>query len=188
MNRFLLFTTLVALIIVACGSKSNSETAATSPPTLTNAPAFTDTVKPTNTPPPDPTITPTIRNTLEPTGTPTPISAFTATREITLTPTTSGNIVGNVIIINVNKNAEYVDLKNNGNGPQDLRGWVLVSERGNQRCVLSGIIQPGEVLRVWAGSSSGSGFKCGFGVNIWNNSENDPAVLYDSQGKEVSRH
>ena len=27
-------------------------------------------------------------------------------------------------------------------------------------------------------------FKLGFGKNVWNNSESDPAILYDSQGKK----
>jgi hypothetical protein len=31
------------------------------------------------------------------------------------------------------------------------------------------------------------GFNCGFGRNVWNNSERDPAVLFDASGVEVSR-
>ena len=69
----------------------------------------------------------------------------------------------------------------------DLSEWVLVSEKGNQSCLLSGILKVGETLRIWALSSPDGGYSCGFGNNIWNNSEPDPAVLYNSEGVEVSR-
>jgi micrococcal nuclease len=92
-----------------------------------------------------------------------------------------------VIIVTVNKVAEYVDIKNTGNVDVDLSGWNLVSERGNQGCPLSGIIKVGETLRIWAGTAQGGGFSCGYSRPIWNNSESDPAVLYNAQGVEVSR-
>ena len=96
---------------------------------------------------------------------------------------------GEVVIIGVNKRAEYVDLQNIGGSPVDLAGWRLVSEKGNQDCSLGGVIQPNATLRVWAkGEDSGNGgFNCGFSSNIWNNSDSDPAVLYDASGAEVSR-
>ena len=93
-----------------------------------------------------------------------------------------------IVIIAVNKSAEYVDIKNNGATPQDLSGWSLLSEKGNQSCPLSGIIQPGNVLRIFAMTSTDLGFNCGYGNNIWNNSESDPAVLYNSEYQEVSRY
>jgi micrococcal nuclease len=93
-----------------------------------------------------------------------------------------------VTIVAVNKSAEYVDIKNTGSIPVDLNGWTLVSEKGNQRCGLGGTLAPGVTLRIWAGTASDGGFSCGFGKNIWNNSESDPAVLLDAQGREVDRH
>jgi endonuclease YncB( thermonuclease family) len=92
-----------------------------------------------------------------------------------------------VIIILVNKREEFVDIQNVGNIDIDLSGWNLVSERGHQECYLSGVIKPGEILRVWAGNAKEGGFGCGYGSPIWNNSEPDPAVLYNAQGVEVSR-
>lgn len=81
-----------------------------------------------------------------------------------------------------------MDLENRGNQPQDLTGWQLVSEKGNQVCRLQGVvIQPGETLRVWTRNPSGGGYNCGFEGNIWNDDEPDPAVLYDAQGVPVSR-
>lgn len=105
------------------------------------------------------------------------------------TPTiSSAGSAGQVAIITVNKSAEFVDIVNNGALPQDLSGWTLVSVTGNQSCLLSGTIQPNEVLRIFAQVSSDPGFYCGFGANIWNNSKSDPAVLYNSQGVQVSQY
>jgi hypothetical protein len=102
----------------------------------------------------------------------------------TLTPAPSAP---KVEIISVNKRDEYVDIENNGNIDVNLSGWLLVSEKGNQSCPLSGTLEVGETLRIWAMDSQNVGFSCGFGTNIWNNSEPDPAVLYNPQGIEVSR-
>ena len=93
----------------------------------------------------------------------------------------------NVIIVTVNKRDEWVDIKNVGEIDVDLAGWNLVSERGNQDCPLSGIIKAGETLRIWSWPLKEAGYSCGYGSPIWNNSETDPAVLYNAQGVEVSR-
>jgi endonuclease YncB( thermonuclease family) len=92
-----------------------------------------------------------------------------------------------VIIIAVDKREEYVDLQNIGDMDVDLTGWNLVSERGHQECYLAGLIKAGETLRVWAGNSQQGGYSCGYSSPIWNNSQPDPAVLYNPQGVEVSR-
>jgi hypothetical protein len=94
-----------------------------------------------------------------------------------------------VVISAVNDRDEYVDIQNIGDTAMDLTGWHLLSEKGVQDCVLGGVIQPGEVLRVWAlrKDSGRGGYNCDFGRNIWNNSEPDPAILYDPAGVEMSR-
>jgi len=135
-----------------------------------------------------PSALPTV--TTPPTETQTPtqaISTATVTPLPTVTvppPTVSGT--GSIVITAVNKVMEYVELQNEGNGPIALDGWKLVSKTGGQRCTLSGVLQPNEVLRVWSGKGD-SGFSCGFSFNIWNDNQADPAVLYDAQGKEISR-
>lgn len=93
-----------------------------------------------------------------------------------------------VVIVAVNKVAEYVDIHNIGNSDVDLSGWTLVSEKGNQSCGLSGILKAGATLRIWAGYSTNGGYSCGYSTTIWNNSSSDPAVLYNAQGIEVSRY
>jgi endonuclease YncB( thermonuclease family) len=102
--------------------------------------------------------------------------------EATTPPTDRG-----VIIVAVDKVAEYVDIQNTGAQSLSLRGWALVSEQGEQRCLLFGTLAAGQTLRVWAMGGNKDGFHCGFDETIWNNSEPDPAVLYDDQGREVDR-
>ena len=119
---------------------------------------------------------------------PTQVVTPTATPMPTATPTPPPLNTA-IQIIAVDKGAEYADIQNQGEQSQDLQGWTLVSEKGNQACPLSGVIAAGETLRVWALSADAGqgGFNCAFDANIWNNGESDPAVLYDSVGREVSR-
>jgi len=91
-----------------------------------------------------------------------------------------------LVITTVNKEAEFVDIQNKSNASIDLYGWRLVSEKGSQTCSLSGAIQPNGTLRIYARTGE-NGFNCNFSKQIWNNSEPDPAVLYNSQGIEISR-
>jgi endonuclease YncB( thermonuclease family) len=102
-------------------------------------------------------------------------------------PTQPG--AASLVIVEVNDREEYVDIQNMGGEPVDLAGWLLRSERGSQDCGLGDVIQPGEVLRVWAMAEDADkgGYNCGFDSDIWNNSEPDPAILYDPDGVEVSR-
>ncbi len=137
-----------------------------------------------------PTALPTTPSPATVTPTPTQIES---TATLTLAPTsTNTNLpataanTGSVKILTVNKPAEYVDIQNVGNGSVNLNGWKLLSVTGNQSCTLSGILQPSEVLRIWSGKGS-PGLSCGYSFNIWNDTQADPAVLYDAQGQEVSR-
>jgi micrococcal nuclease len=111
------------------------------------------------------------------------------TAEATRAPEEPPSSAAKVIIVTVDKQAEYVDIQNVGGRPQSLAGWVLVSEKGDQRCPLSGMLSAGETLRIWAMAKDvdEGGFNCGFEGTIWNNSEPDPAVLYDELGQEVGR-
>lgn len=152
-------------------------TATRQSPTATSKP-------PTGTPPP-PTAThpPPTATSVPPTATSVPPAAPVPTQK------PAEPAPAKVVIAAVNKSKEYVDLRNDGGVAQDLTGWKLVSEKGNQVCPLGGRIDPGQTLRVWAlaANADQGGFNCGFGDNIWNNSESDPAVLYDASGREVAR-
>lgn len=119
-----------------------------------------------------------------------PTATITSTATLTPTatnvPATATSFVS-VLIVAVDKPREYVDIQNFGNGPVDLRGWRLVSVMGNQSCKLSGVLQPNEILRVWAGTGD-TGLSCRFPIRIWNDNTDDPAVLLNTQGQEVSRY
>lgn len=94
---------------------------------------------------------------------------------------------GNLVLVAVDKHAEHADSRNTGGATVDLKGWVLHSERGNQDCLLSGSIAPGQTVRIFAMTAEGR-FNCGLGENIWNNSEPAAAVLLAPDGSEVSRY
>ena len=181
---------ILFLATLACGTPSNevfptfdpnqlqtaiAGTAAVAELQTLTASASTNSLLPNSTPEiPSPTFT------IAPTETLMPIVESTAF------PTLINGAL--IQIKSVEKEAEYVDLENIGNQPQDLTGWSLVSETGNQSCGLSGVIQPATTFRVWVNNPSGEGYNCNYGSEIWNNSELDPAVLYNNLGQEVARY
>jgi len=151
-------------------------------PTNTAVPQPLPTAEPTTAPEqPQPTSPP-----APPTEAPQPTSPPTEVPAPTEAPPPSPGVVA---IVGVNKRDEYVDIQNQGGTDVDLNGWVLLSEKGSQSCNLGGVIAAGQTLRIWAMASDAGngGFNCGFGSNIWNNSESDPAVLFDPSGNAVSR-
>ena len=86
---------------------------------------------------------------------------------------------------------EYVEITNLGDQPQDLADWMLkdISEGYPSFIFPSYILAPGKSIRVYTDEyhPEWGGFSFEYGRAIWNNSEPDVAVLYDKQGKEVSR-
>jgi endonuclease YncB( thermonuclease family) len=108
---------------------------------------------------------------------------ITRTTQIAIPPGSNGSVV----IVGVNKRSEYVTLKNMSSSPVNLKGWTLLSERGSQSCPLGGTIPAGGTINIWS-KTGPDGYSCGFSSDIWNNSQPDPAVLYNPQGKEVSRY
>ncbi len=86
---------------------------------------------------------------------------------------------------------EYVEIKNLGNAPQDLKGWVLkdISEGYPSFTFPSYILSPGESVRVYTNQyhPEWGGFSFDYGKAIWDNSYPDIAALYNAEGQEVSR-
>ena len=143
-------------------------------PTFTPSPPSTETAT---------QIVPTVTETPSPTATATPIPTDTNPPP-TVTATPTSNIP--VVIIALDKVEEYAEIQNVSNEAVNLRGWRLVSEVGDQSCNLRGTLDPNEVLRIWSRRGS-PGFDCRLGSSIWRDNEDDPAVLYNPQGEEVSR-
>jgi len=86
---------------------------------------------------------------------------------------------------------EYVEITNIGEQSQDLVGWMLrdASEGYPSFIFPSYILAPGESTRVYTNEyhPEWGGLSFEYSRAIWNNTEPDVAVLYDSEGKEVSR-
>ena len=85
---------------------------------------------------------------------------------------------------------ETVTLENNGPVAVDLSGWTLVSVRGNQRYTIPGgtVLEPGARITVYSGPGADAAGPLFWTTdNMWNNSELDPAELYDAAGTLVSR-
>jgi hypothetical protein len=86
---------------------------------------------------------------------------------------------------------EYVEITNLGDQPQDLTGCVLmdISDGYPSFTFPSYILVPGKSIRVYTNEyhPEWGGFSFEYSRAIWNNTEPDVAVLYDSQGKEVSQ-
>ncbi|MBM7855595.1 beta-lactamase superfamily II metal-dependent hydrolase [Desulfohalotomaculum tongense] len=98
---------------------------------------------------------------------------------------------GTVKITGIDLKKEIVTLSNTGRKAVDLSGWKLVSVKGNQEFNFppGTVIPPGGVLKIISGTKNqpGSNALLWTGSSVWNNS-GDPGVLYDDQGKPVSRY
>ncbi|MGI6368919.1 MAG: thermonuclease family protein [Anaerolineae bacterium] len=85
---------------------------------------------------------------------------------------------------------ETVTVTNNGALPVDLTGWWLLSVRGSQRYAFPPGTQlaPGESLVVYSGAGADPSVPLFWtSDNVWNNSESDPAELYDASGALIDR-
>lgn len=96
---------------------------------------------------------------------------------------------GDVVISNVDKADETITVANKGASDVNLAGWKVVSVTGNQIYVFADY-----TLKAKASVTlvSGPDARTDAGTivwttqNIWNNSESDPAQLYDASGVLVS--
>jgi len=82
-----------------------------------------------------------------------------------------------VAIVNIDKRAEEVTLRNVSDAPINLDGWIMCSIRGNQTHTgIGGPLGPGET-RVYRHAGAEA---------IWSNAESDPGALYDPEGRLVA--
>ncbi|MEK6688697.1 MAG: lamin tail domain-containing protein, partial [Gemmatimonadota bacterium] len=99
---------------------------------------------------------------------------------------------GSSIALSVDRRAEEATITNAGDAPVDLRNWILVSTRGNQRFQFTGslVLAPGASVVVTSGPSARQAppqFVRWTTTNVWNNDE-DPAELYNADGHLVAEH
>ncbi|WKY48170.1 lamin tail domain-containing protein [Eubacteriaceae bacterium ES3] len=95
-----------------------------------------------------------------------------------------------VFISELDKKAEYIIIKNTGTDAVDLTDWKIVSVRGNQSFIFPDFsLEPGASVKVGdSANSTGIDFHWLDGGGTWNNSQSDPAELYDSIGQLVDRY
>lgn len=105
-------------------------------------------------------------------------------------PIASGNdvpLTNGIIIEKIDKRAEVVTIRNKSQQDVNLRGYVLVSETGNQSFTFPDfLLKSGSSMTVSSGDMTGD--LLWTTANIWNNSKPDPGVLYDPSGKVVFRY
>ncbi len=85
--------------------------------------------------------------------------------------------------------ADTVTVRNTGDAAADLSGWYLYSEKGKEIYVFpeGTILAAGESLTVGTQSTSAATDLTWPDRNVWHDSKEDPASLYDVYGRPVSR-
>lgn len=110
-------------------------------------------------------------------------------------PPTTGNVQITKIfydgLVPYVESDEYVEITNLGSQPINIGSWVLVDiDEGSPSFTFpSYTLNSGESIRVYTNEihPEYGGFSFGFGQAVWNNTDPDTAVLYDSEGNEVSK-
>ncbi|WP_373484145.1 lamin tail domain-containing protein [Acetobacterium sp.] len=99
----------------------------------------------------------------------------------------NGQNSSGVTISELDKKAEYIVIKNAGTSAVDLNGWKIVSVRGNQTFTFPAFsLAAGATVKSGdSANNSGIDFHWLDGGGTWNNSESDPAELYDGTGKLI---
>ncbi len=109
----------------------------------------------------------------------------------TTVPTTLPTVTNSslVKILELDKAAEYVIIRNTGTSDADISNWRVVSEVGNQSFTFPAgtTLKAGASFKLTSGGLAGTGDFTMAKTNIWNNSTADPAVLYNKQGTEIDR-
>ena len=164
-------------------------------PTFTRTPTRTATPSRTPTRTPTSTLTPVLHTS---TGTPTLMTRGLGVLTIaTPTPTAASQRKAGpqIVIVQVDKGEEWIELKNAGTQDQDMGGWRVLSILGAQEYTFEGhtVLEPGASIRLWSGARAEEEAKEKGGLvwtkkNVWNNSESDPAELYNASGELVDRY
>ncbi len=113
---------------------------------------------------------------------------------LTTPPTTSTNttVTNNssydVFISDLDKKAEFVTIKNNSNTSVDLTNWKIVSVRGNQTFTFpSFTLSANQEIKIGdTKTNKDITFHWLDGNGTWNNSQSDPAQLFDNNDNLIS--
>ena len=97
------------------------------------------------------------------------------------------DIIPEIVISNLDKKTEFVEITNKSLKNIDLTGWYIVSVAGNQIFYFPDryMLEAGKTIRI--ASACADGDIIWTTANIWNNSKSDPAELYNESGFLVDR-
>lgn len=95
-----------------------------------------------------------------------------------------------VIISKLDKQAEYIILENSTDLDIDISGWSILSVRGEQSFTFSDFtLKPNSIVKIGDSAKNPDvDFHWLDGRGTWNNSDSDPAELYNAQGELVDRY
>ncbi|OON90165.1 MAG: hypothetical protein ATN32_04650 [Candidatus Epulonipiscium fishelsonii] len=105
-------------------------------------------------------------------------------------PAANGELGKPVIINMLNKENERIEIKNLTDKPIDISNWKILSVTGGQEYTFPEIIiQPNSIISVGdEAKNSDINFHWLKGKGIWNNTEKDPAELYNAKGELIDRY
>jgi hypothetical protein len=95
-----------------------------------------------------------------------------------------------VDIIKLDKKAEIIEIKNTTDSEINLKGWKIVSEKGNQSFVFEEyVLEAGNSVKI-GDSNRNENIDLHWmdGKGVWNNTKSDPAILYDANGNVIDRY
>lgn len=94
-----------------------------------------------------------------------------------------------LMITALDKKAEYIVITNSTNKSMDLKGWKIVSVRGNQSFIFPKFTLYSNSSVKVGDSAKNSDVKFHWldGKGTWNNSKSDPAELYNTKSELVDR-
>ncbi len=97
-------------------------------------------------------------------------------------------MTSDISIMQLDKIQEFIILKNNGDSPINITGWTIVSVRGDQRYTFGTYTLEAQATVAVGDSDKGSvDIHWLEGRGVWNNSDSDPAELYDSSNNLIDR-
>jgi micrococcal nuclease len=90
---------------------------------------------------------------------------------------------------NKNPNGEWVEIKNTGSTPVNLKGFTLEDAAKHRFVFPDFVLDTGKIVKVYSGSGTlnSSSLYLGSSSAIWNN-DGDTAYLYDSNGKLIDTY
>ncbi|WP_461206653.1 lamin tail domain-containing protein [Clostridium sp. DL1XJH146] len=93
-------------------------------------------------------------------------------------------------IVALDKKAEYIILKNLEDESVNLKGWTILSVKGEQSFTFPEFtLEPNSTVKIGDSSkNSDVDFHWLDGTGTWNNTKSDPAELYNPNGKLVDRY